>query len=578
MIIVTNKELAEIFMEMASFESLDNSENARFKTRAYQNVSKLLDSHQEDISVVYKRGGVRALMEIPGIGKAIAEKIEEYLTTGKISKYEEYRKKYPVDFGELTRIEGIGTKTALSLYKELGIRNLDDLKDATSRHEISKLPGFGIKSEELISKGIQQLESSKGRLLLPDAFPVAESIVSKLLHTGLVERVEIAGSTRRMRETVGDLDILATGRDNEKIMSAFAGFDDVERVIVSGSSKTTVYLKIGTTCDLRVIDPDSFGAAMQYFTGSKDHNIQVRKIGIDMGYKLNEYGLYNRSGKLVSSKDESTIYHDLGMDWIPPEMRENMGEIELAQAYKLPKLIEYSSLKGDLHTHTNETDGSNTIEEMVDSAMNYGLEYIATTNHTKSLKVARGMDEAAFKEYFDKVDRLNDRLKGKFHVLKGAEVDILKDGSLDLDATTLSEMDCVVASVHSHFNMDKDEMTRRVISALDSGYVSILGHPTGRLINERPPFAIDLEKVAESAESDKVVLEIDTFPRMDLKDTDIMLTSKFKVNYAIDSDAHNTSHYGLLKYAIGTARRGWLESSRVVNTMDLEKASKLLKR
>lgn len=579
MTVVKNKELAEIFMEMASFESLDSSENARFKSRAYQNVSKILESLQDDISTVYEKGGVKALMEIPGIGKAIADKIEEYLITGKISKYEEYKQKYPIDLAELTKVEGLGAKTALVLYKELGIKNLDDLKEAISKHRISKLSGFGVKSEELLEKGIEQLESSKGRLLLSDALPVAESIVSKLLASGLVQRAEIAGSTRRMRETVGDLDILAIGTDSEKIMSLFTSLDGVERVIVSGNSKTTVYLEAGTTCDLRVIEPGSFGAAMQYFTGSKEHNIQVRKIAIEKEYKLNEYGLYDRNGTLISSKEEKEIYGDLGMDWIPPEMRENRGEIELALHHKLPRLIGYTELRGDLHTHTVETDGTSTIEEMVESAIKHGLEYIATTNHTKSLKVASGMDEKGFSKYFEKIDRMNDNLGSRFHVLKGAEVDILKDGTLDLDRKALANMDCVVAAVHSHFSMNRDEMTNRVVNALDSGLVSILAHPTGRLINERAPFAIDLEKVAESAELNNVVLEINAQPRrLDLKDTDIMLTSKFKVDYAIDSDAHSTTHYDFLKYGIGTARRGWLESSRIINTMSFGKISRVLKK
>ena len=574
-----NRELADIFTEMASFESLEESENARFKTRAYQKVAGILDSLQEDIAEIYKKGGVKALMEIPGIGKAIAEKIEEYLTTGKIAKYEEYKAKYPIDFKELTKIEGIGTKTALSLYKELGIKNIADLKDAISRGEISKLPGFGEKSEELLDKGIKQLESSKGRLLLSEALPVAEFIVERLRKSGLAEKVEIAGSTRRMRDTIGDIDILAIGTSSSEIMDLFTGLEDVERTVVKGPSKTTVYLKIGTTCDLRVIEPGSFGAAMQYFTGSKDHNIQVRKVAINKGYKLNEYGLYDRAGNMVSGVGEQELYNKLGMDWIPPEMRENRGEIDLAMKHKLPNLIQYSSLKGDFHTHTKDTDGSNTLEEMVEYARKYGLEYIATTNHTKSLKVARGMDEARFSEYFSKVDRLNEELGKDFHILKGAEVDILKDGSLDLDNKTLGDMECVVASVHSNFNMAKDEMTKRVTTALESGYVNILGHPTGRLINERPPFQIDLEKVAESAESNNVVLEINAFPtRLDLKDTDIMLTSKFRVNYAIDSDAHNISHYSVLKYGIGTARRGWLEPGRVVNTFHLDKALRMLKK
>ncbi|MEM0139086.1 MAG: DNA polymerase/3'-5' exonuclease PolX [Ferroplasma sp.] len=574
---MANQELSEIFMEMSLYETIENTPNASFKSNAYRKISGILTSLPEDVSEIYRKGGIKSLMDIPGVGKAIADKIEEYLKTGKITKYEEYRLKYPIDFKNLTKIEGIGPKTALELYRSLGVKNVSDLKDALAQHKIMNLAGFGKKSEEELDKGIAQFDSMGGRLLLSDGMEAAEEIIKNLRATGLADKIEVAGSIRRMKDTIGDVDILATSTNPSKLMDAFTSLNIATGVVVKGISKTTIYLKIETTCDLRVVEPGSFGSALQYFTGSKDHNVEVRKIAMDRGYKLNEYGLY-KNNSIISENDEKSIYEALGMDLIPPEMRENRGEIELAIQHKLPNLIDYSSIQGDLHTHTVESDGINTIEEMVDSAKKYGLKYIATTNHTKSLKVAHGMDEKGFENYFSKVDRLNSMNKD-FRILKGAEVDILNDGSLDLQKSTLQQMDCVVASVHSGFNMDRNAMTERIIKALESGMVNILGHPTGRIINERAPYDVDLDRIAKAAEENNVFLEINSQPeRLDLKDTDILLTSKYKVKYAINSDAHNVNSFRYLKYGIGTARRGWLPESRVVNTLSLDKLLKELKK
>jgi DNA polymerase (family X) len=573
-----NKIIADIFELIATMLTLDEKPNSRFEVRAYQKAALTVGTLQEDVEDIYKKEGKEGLMKLPGIGKGLAEKIEEYIKTGKIKRYEELKKKYPIDMKALTSIEGIGAKKAVALYRELGIKDIPTLKDALEKHKISGLSGFGERSEEVIKKGITLLESSKGRILLGQALPVAESIINKLIESNLVDKVVIAGSARRMRETVGDIDILALSDKSEKVMDFFSKISEVSDIIVKGPTKTTVALKIGLNCDLRVIPLESFGAALQYFTGSRDHNIQVRTISVNKGYKLNEYGLFTSKGnKLIPTKSEEDVYEKLGMQYMPPEMREARGEVKLAQERRIPKLVELSDIKGDLHTHTNETDGANTIEEMADAAIKAGLDYFATTNHTKSLTIARGMDEKGFERFFKKVDKLDKSLDGRIKILKGAEIDILKDGSLDLSKECIKSMDCVVGAIHSNFKMEEGEMTKRITSALDSGLVNIFAHPTGREINAREQYAVDLEKVFESAEKNNVALEINSFPeRLDLSDTNIMRASKYKVDFSIDTDAHRTSNFGFLKYGVGTARRGWLVKERIINAMPLKSLLKRL--
>ena len=574
-----NKLIADMFNEIAAMLSVDETPSSKFEVRAYQKAALTVSTLQEDVGEIYKKEGKAGLMRLPGIGKGLAERIEEYIKTGKMKRYEELKKIFPIDMKALTSIEGVGARKAVALYRELGIKDIASLKRAAERHKVSGLAGFGGKSEGLILKGIERLETNKGRLLLGDALPVAESIVDKLVGSGLVVKAVIAGSARRMRETVGDIDILALSDNSGKVMDFFSKMPDVSGIIAKGPTKTTVSLKIGINCDLRVIAPESFGAALQYFTGSKDHNVQVRTIAIRMGYKLNEYGLFGKREKLIPTKEEKDVYERLGMQYMPPEMREARGEVRLAQEHRIPRLVELGDIKGDMHTHTLESDGANSIEEMADAAIKAGLGYFATTNHTKSLGIANGMDERGFERFFKRVDRLNSSLDGRLRVLKGAEVDILKDGSLDLTKTCLGSMDCVVAAVHSYFRMDGKAMTERVCRALDSGLVHVFAHPTGREINVREQYSIDLEKLFEAAERNRVALEINAFPvRLDLSDTNIMSASKYKVKFAIDTDAHRTSHFGFLRYGIGTARRGWLTKEKVINALPLNALMKELAR
>ncbi len=570
-----NAEIAEIFENLYNILSIN--EKTRFEALAYQRAARTLESISDDVSDIYNKYGIDGLMKIPGVGKGIAQHIVEYLKTGKIQKYEEIKDKYPIDFKDLFRMEGFGPKKAILLYNKLGIKNLNDLKKAAEEHKIRDIPGFGEKSEELILKNISMLNSLSGRILLGTGLNEARKIVSYLKESNLIDKCIIAGSTRRMKETVGDLDILATSKDSKKVMDLFTNFEDSKSIVVKGDTKTTILLNIGVTCDLRVINDESFGAALQYFTGSKDHNIKIRKIAIDNNYKLNEYGLFYNDNNTANNKNEEFIYNKLNMDYIPPEMREDRGEIELALKHKIPVLINLNDIKGDLHLHTKESDGLNTTEEMVNAALKKNYEYIAITNHTKNLKIANGMNDEDFIKYFDVIDNLNK--KYKIRILRGAEVDILKDGSLDLKDETLNEMDCVIASVHMDTSMSKEDMTQRVINAIKTNKVNILGHPTGRLINKRLPYGIDLDEVSKYCEKYKTAMEINASPeRLDLNDDNILRTSKNNIYYSIDTDSHNIYGYDFMELGVGTARRGWLTKDRVINTLELNDLLKFLKK
>lgn len=572
---MSNSEIAEIFENLYNILSID--EKTKFEALAYQRVARELQSMSDDVSELYDKYGVDGLMKIPGVGKGIAQHIIEYLKTGKIEKYEKIKSEYPIDFDDLFRIEGLGPKKAILLYNSLGIKNLNDLKKAAEEHKIADIPGFGEKSEELILKNISMLDSLHGRILLANGLNEARKIISYLTKSDFIDKCFIAGSTRRMKETLGDIDILATSKDSKKTMDLFINFEDARSVVVKGETKTTILLSTGVTCDLRVINDVSFGAALQYFTGSKDHNIKIRKIAIGNNYKLNEYGLFHNDSNIAASKDEKFIYNRLNMDYIPPEMREDRGEIELALQHRIPELISLNDIKGDLHLHTKESDGLNTTEEMVNAALEKHYEYIAITNHTKNLKIAHGMGDLDFIKYFGTVDKLNQKYKIK--ILKGAEVDILKDGSLDLKDETLGQMDCVIASVHMNTSMGKEDMTQRVINAIKTGKVNILGHPTGRLINKRSPYEIDLDEVSKYCEKYKTALEINSSPeRLDLNDENILKTSKYNVYYSINTDSHNIYGYDFMELGVGTARRGWLGKEKVINTMDLNGLMKFLKK
>ncbi len=571
-----NQKIAELFEEIADMLEIEGGDHS-FEIRAYRKAAMNLSVLQEDVGDILEKEGTEGLMKIPGIGKGLAERIREYVEKGHMSKYEALKKKYPIDFNSLTKIQGLGARKVLKLYSSLHVKNIEDLKKAVAQHKIRALEGFGEKSESEIAKGLQLLESARGRMPLGTALPEAESIIKTISDSGFADRVVIAGSTRRMRETVGDLDILVTSATPQKIMDLVASLKEAEHVVVSGPTKTTIQLRMGLSCDVRVVEPSSFGAALQYFTGSKEHGIAIRQIAVRKGLKLNEYGLFDKKGKVVASKTEEEIYGKLGLQYIEPEMREARGEVALAAEHRLPKLIEQKEIRGDLHTHTDNSDGQNTIEEMIEAAVRKGYSYIGLSDHSKSEYIAHGMDDKRFAKYFDEIDKVAEKYEGIIEVLKSGEVDILKDGTLDVNKSTLDRMDYRIGAVHMNRNMSRDEMTKRILGAFDEG-INILAHPTGRLINEREPIDFDTDKVFHAAKDKGVIMEVNAFPnRLDLNDENIIKARSYGIKFAIDTDSHKTEHLDFIKYGIGTARRGWLTKGDVVNTLDADALKRIFR-
>jgi DNA polymerase (family 10) len=576
-----NQEVAKLLRMMASYLEM---KGVQFKPQAYEKAAYSVEALDEDIEEFAKKKGEEGLMDLPGVGKSIAEKIIEYLKTGKIKELEELKKEVPVDIETLTSIEGVGPKIVYKLYKALGIKNIDDLEKACLEHKIRRLPGFGEKSEEKILKGIQFFKQGGGRAILGFIIPVVEELVNYLKESGFAKEVMPAGSYRRRKETIGDIDILATSDKPvsrqggpEKLMDYFVKFDGISDILAKGPTKTMVRLKIGLDADLRVVAEESFGAALAYFTGSKDHNIVMRELAIKKGWKLNEYGLFDKNGKMIAGRTEEEIYEALGLEWIPPEMRENRGEIELARQKKLPKLIDYGSIKGDLQVQTNWTDGQNSIEEMVKEAIKLGLEYICITDHTKSLAMTGGLDEEKLLKQMSEIDKLNQKYKGKIKILKGAEVNILKDGSLDIKDEVLAKLDFVGAAVHSHFNLPRSVQTERIKKAMTNPHVDCIFHPTGRVINRRPAYEVDIDEIIDYAKKTGTILEIDAYPdRLDLKDEHIKKCVGKGVKMVIDTDAHSVLHLGFLDLGVSQARRGWAESKDILNTLEYNKLIKIL--
>ncbi len=568
-----NTELAQIFREVALY--LEMKEEP-FKPRAYEKVAYSLEALEEPVGEIYRRGGVKALRAIPGVGQAIAEKIEEVIRTGRLRYYEELKKEVPVDVRGLTAIEGIGPKSVKLLYEKLAIKTAADLEKAARAGKIRGLPHFGEKMEQKILKGIEFLKQGSGRFPLGSALPLIGEIEQRLRELPEVEEVVVAGSTRRWKETIGDADILAISRKPEKVMEFFVSMSEVMHVQGQGKTKSTVKLKNGMDVDLRVVPRESFGAALNYFTGSKDHNVALRKIAQEKGLKLNEYGLF-RGNKRIAGKTEEEIYKALGLAFIPPELRENQGEIEAAQKGELPNLVGYRDLRGDLQTQTTWTDGANSIEEMAGEAKRLGLEYIAITDHTKGLAMTGGSDEKKLLKQMAEIDKINRSLKG-ITILKGAEVNINKDGTLDIKDEVLARLDVVGIAVHSHFNLPKREMTERIVRAMRNPHADILFHPTGRVIQKREPYDVDMDALIKTAKETGTVLEIDAYPdRLDLKDGHIRKAVEAGVKLVIDSDAHSVNHMRFLEFGVAQARRGWAEKKDVINTRPLKEFLKCLK-
>jgi DNA polymerase (family 10) len=565
-----NQEIAKIFNKIAIFLEIDG---VAFKPYAYQRAAFSLESLVEDVAEIYSKGGRKSLEEISGIGKAMSEHIEEYLKTGKIKIYEQYKKKLPVDMEELLRVEGLGPKKIKILYQKLKIKNVKDLERAAKTHKVAPLFGFGEKTEKNILQGLEFLKKDKGRVLLHEALPFARSIEELLGSLPEVKKVSMAGSLRRRKETIGDIDLLVVSNNPKKTMDFFVALPGVEKIWGQGETKASVHLKKGFDMDLRVVPEKSYGAALQYFTGSQDHNIATRKIAIDKGLKLSEYGLF-RGSKMIAGKMEKEIYKALGLELVPPEIRENDGEIEFSLKDKLPRLVELKDIKGDLHCHSNWDGGQNPIEIMAETAISLGYEYIGISDHTNDLKIERGLSEKQLLEQIDYIKELNKKFQisnFKFQILAGCEANIRNDGSIDVSDEVLSKLDYVIAGVHSSLKMEKQQMMERIIKAMENPNVDILAHPTGRIVGQRDEYAIDFDEILKVAKKTGTILEINSSSRLDLRDLYIRRAKNEGIKMIINTDSHQKEQLNLMEYGVYQARRGWAEKSDIINTLPLEK-------
>lgn len=574
---MTNQEIARILYEMAALWDMLGVE---FKPRSYEKAAQGVEGFGDSLMEAYKKNGIKGLLDVPGVGKGIAGHIEELLKTGHYKEYEQLKKKIPVDITSLMRVQGLGPKNIKTLWEKLEIRTLEDLERAAKAQKIRALRQFGQKSEERILSGIEFLKRSGGRQLLGALLPEIRDLEKAIAGFPEVERAAFAGSARRRRETVGDIDLLAVSSKPEAVVDRFLALPAIDHVYGKGPTKINVLLKNGVDADLRIIPAKSFGSALCYFTGSKDHNIKLREIAIKKGYKLNEYGLF-KGKKFIAGRTEDELYRALGLSYVEPELRESTGEIEAAREGRLPDLVNYGDLKGDLQVQTDWTDGENTIEAMADAAEAYGLEYIAITDHTQSLAMTGGSDEAKLLKQMAAIDKINAKLrkqKRKFRILKGAEVNIQKDGSLDIADEVLAKLDVVGVAVHSHFTLTREEQTLRVLRAIENPNADIFFHPSARSINRREPIAIDMEEVIRTAKRTGTILEIDSLPdRLDLKDEYIRECVELEVKMCIDSDAHSVSHFQYLELGIGQARRGWATKKDIVNTLSVDEFLRSLK-
>jgi DNA polymerase (family 10) len=560
-----NAKVANVLREIAELFALKEE---YFKSRAYQKASQRIESLTDDIAEVYESG---KLQEIQGIGKGIAAVIGEYLSTGTSSRLKTLQELFPAGVLELISVESIGPKIAMRLYEELGITSIKQLDEALHLGKIANLKGFGRKSEERLLKVLKEQTHESKRYLLGEILPIIREIEDYLMEFDGEIKVSMAGSARRMKETVGDVDILVACEDGEGIAEHFISMPRVRRIVSKGPSKSTIIAKGGLQIDLRIVKLASYGSACQYFTGSKRHNIKLRSLAAQLGYKLNEYGLFTReNGSRIAGETEELIYQALGLEFIDPELREDRGEIEGARSHSLPKLIEYGKVKGDLHVHSNWSDGSGSLEEIAAFAQQRGLEYVAICDHSKALGIARGLNEERLRKQMHEVEQLNRRFEN-FRLLSGIEVDIMSDGTLDLPNRVLKDLDIVVASIHRGFKGSEEKLTKRIVSTIHNEYVTIIGHPTGRIIQRRPPYPLRFEEVFEVAADQKVAMEINAFPdRLDLNDLNSKSAMEHGVRLAIGTDAHTPDQINYLELGVSVARRGWLEAGDVINTMSLK--------
>jgi len=569
---VHNDDIAAIFDELADLLEIDEANP--FRVRAYRNAARTVRSLGTELAEMVERGD--DLTRLPGIGKDLAAKIVEILDTGRAAALTKLHKEVPASLEELLKVPGLGPKRVKALYQALGVKTRKQLLAAARAGKVRDLEGFGEKTEQRIIDNLAAERSSERRFLLATAAHYGEPLLAYLNKTKGVDEALIAGSYRRARETVGDLDILVSARDHAEVMRRFTAYDEVDEVVSQGETRATVLLRSGLQVDLRVVDKQSLGAALHYFTGSKAHNIRVRRLGQQRGLKVNEYGVF-RGEERIAGATEASVYKSVDLPYIPPELREDRGELEAARAGRLPRLVELADLKGDLHVHTEASDGQRPLAAMVEAARAAGLEYIAITEHSRHLALAHGLDEKRLRAQLEAIDALNDRLEG-ITVLKGIEVDILEDGSLDLPEAVLGELDLVVGAVHSHFGLSRKKQTARIRRAMDARYFSILAHPSGRLLLEREAYDVDMEAIIAHAAGRGCFLELDAQPRrLDLTDVYCQAAREAGVLVALDSDAHGEGDFANLRFGVGQARRGWLEKADVLNTRPLKALRRLLK-
>ena len=570
---VHNADITAIFTEIADLLEIQAANP--FRIRSYRNAARILGDLPQEARVLMERG--EDLTHLPGIGNDLAGKINEIVSTGQCSLLDRLHRELPPAITELLKIPGLGPKRVKTLYHDLDVQTVEQLLRAAQDGRIRALPGFGEKTEQNILQAVQAHAMQNRRFKLATAAQYAETLHAFLQAIPGVQQVAVAGSFRRMRETVGDLDILVAAAPDSAVMQFFTAYDEVAEVFSAGETRSSILLKSGIQVDLRVVAQQSYGAALHYFTGSKAHNIAIRRIAQHLGLKINEYGVF-RGAQRIAGDTEESVYRAVGLPYIEPELREDRGEIEAARAGRLPKLVELSDLRGDLHAHTRATDGHDTLRDMALAAKAMGLEYLAITEHSRRLTVAHGLDPLKLARQCDEIDRLNEQLNG-ITLLKGIEVDILDGGSLDLPDTVLAQLDLVIGAVHSRFDLSRARQTERILRAMDHPHFTLLAHPSGRLIEQREPYDVDMLRIIRHAKERGCFLELNAHPeRLDLLDSQCQSAKEEGVLVSINSDAHSRFDFGNLKYGVGQARRGWLEKNDVLNTRNLSALRKLLKR
>lgn len=569
-----NQRIARIFEEIADLLEI-KGENP-FRIRAYRKAALSIDSLAEDVVNLIEE---RRLEKIPGIGKDLAQKIEEIVRTGTVEQLENLRKETPPSLIEFLSIPGLGPKTAKIIYDNLKIKSIDELERMAKEHKLQKLPGIREKTEENIIKGIETLRAGRERRRLDQAISISRNFINELKNIPGVERISEAGSVRRRKETIKDIDILITSSNPSYVMDRFISNPIVREVVSKGEIRSSIRTKELMQVDLRIVEPESFGSALAYFTGSKEHNIRLRDLAKGMGLKLNEYGIFKeKSGEKIGGREEEEIYRVLGLQYVPPELREDRGEVEVAKTGRIPELIELKEIKGDFHIHSKWSDGGNSIEEIVKYAIRKGYEFITITDHSKSLGVAKGLNEEKLKAQSEEIEELREKYH-QIKILHGIEVDIKSDGTLDFNDETLSNLDIVIAAIHSGFKQDKETITKRLISAMENPYVHIVAHPSGRLLGEREPYNVDMESVLEHAKNTGTILEVNAYPqRLDLRDIHCKRAKELGVKIAIGTDAHWISQLEYMEFGVWVGRRGWLERKNVLNTYSLEEIKKTLKK